>query len=1322
MFVTFYSYKGGVGRSMALANVADILARRGLAVLMVDFDLEAPGLEQYFQINQASARRNEGLLDLLVGYKRSMSVASTEDGETAEFRRVASFIVPVYEKLPGGGRLDLMPAGRREGPGQLEEYAFKLRTFDWQDFYFNWEGELFFEWLRGALVPSADGSGAATDGYDLVLVDSRTGVTEMGGICAYQLADSIVMLCAANHQNVQGTVNVAADFQSPRVVALRHNRPLSLVVVPARVEQRDPELLEQFMRRFEKEFGGAFPHSLLERGLGFRELTIPYEPQYAFEERVLSIPGRSDTRGTIAKAFHRLADAITLLASPDTRASAIAPRPDATKASAPAPAPALYDATTRFSGYDVYLACAPADRGQADEVARWLKVRGMSVFLDAPTTAISEDWRARTETALVHSRVCLVAIGADASLLGHRPLLDAITAVSSTRDLPAGVLLMRGASAGIQNEIREQRATGRWPAWLLDTWWFDVRSSPEPLEKVVETVRMRAEKTASGTPLSSLALSVVADPAPPPASMDDTRPTGGTPGEAGGSADRPTLITPSAPAMEVDRGAPYPGPRPFAERDATFFHGREQLVQTLLPLDGTTRVVVTGASAHGKTSLVLAGLLPAWRAAVVAKGVTLDLQICDAAASTPDDLGKAIDVVTAPARGGQAVLFVDHVERWLRDKATREAATAALSRLRSIAVMPAGPALVVATRDESQIEIVSGRMPSPELATGVSDTAMSGAWRVVRLTDLAPAAIREAVERPAEQAGLAFEPGVVDRLLADMASPPVNLTALQVVLAGLWERRREGWLTNGAYDAMQGVLAAQTAAGADAVMQKLTEDDRDTARRALLALVSVDDHDQVQARRARLSECEVPGVPVDRVRQVLGALVDAGVLVGGTDRRELYAEPTRELLRFWPQLAAWVDQDREFLKWRTRLRGYKADWERGGRDSGALLSGSLLRDALSQLHTRETDLTVEERDYIDSSERNARFVRLAQRVAVVILLVGLGYAAWGQFQIRQQEQAAQAAQAQAEHEKQAAALAGQAQLALTRQDVPAAVDALSKALELTPASQALRLRRGRAYDQAGRYDLALADLDAVIAADPKSAAAWYARGVTRFHMKRFDEALKDLDTSLAIDASGVDAHFNRAVVLDALGRPDDALAAYSKAISLNPQFADARFNRGVLRQDRGERSGAIEDFEALLKMDVDPQTKVAASARLRQLGLATATLPPASRPAEMFVHFADPGDAAVMDEIATVLRKEGYSVPKPQQLEVRSRGDVRYFFREDEKTAIQLQQAIEAALARQGYNLRLEVRYVNAKGLEGARQNRLEAWLPSLRQRLAVAQ
>ncbi len=70
--VTFYSFKGGVGRSMALVNVAAELARRGERVLVVDFDLEAPGLDT-FDIT-ASRESGRGLLDLVCDFRRSGEV------------------------------------------------------------------------------------------------------------------------------------------------------------------------------------------------------------------------------------------------------------------------------------------------------------------------------------------------------------------------------------------------------------------------------------------------------------------------------------------------------------------------------------------------------------------------------------------------------------------------------------------------------------------------------------------------------------------------------------------------------------------------------------------------------------------------------------------------------------------------------------------------------------------------------------------------------------------------------------------------------------------------------------------------------------------------------------------------------------------------------------------------------------------------------------------------------------------------------------------------------------------------------------------------
>jgi hypothetical protein len=216
----------------------------------------------------------------------------------------------VYEPARDGSLASCRRAARTRRSSSATP---QRRSFDWQDFYFNWEGELFFEWLRGELVPER---------YDLVLVDSRTGVTEMGGICAYQLGDAIVMMCAANHQNVRGTQNVAADFLSPQVLALRQNRPPQIVVVPARIEQRRQELLDEFMARFEATFGDRVPAALRARGIGFADLLVPYEPQYAFDERILADPANVAQRERIATAFHRLADAMTYLAAPGTRPAA----------------------------------------------------------------------------------------------------------------------------------------------------------------------------------------------------------------------------------------------------------------------------------------------------------------------------------------------------------------------------------------------------------------------------------------------------------------------------------------------------------------------------------------------------------------------------------------------------------------------------------------------------------------------------------------------------------------------------------------------------------------------------------------------------------------------------------------------------------------------------------------------------------------------------------------------------------------------------------------------------------------------------------------
>jgi hypothetical protein len=243
MIYTFYSFKGGVGRSMALANVGEWLHEKGLRVLLVDWDLEAPGLESYFHLGDdarealLNAQAHPGLMDMLFEYRkafprwlarrRSEQAADKQPQPTAEDARqvqevLARSAVPAYlmrsaePEVPvsfpeflaqlyttpaspsataaylgsladspfrqylqcllppdngGSNGLYLLAAGARPA-NQFGLYAQKVQEFNWGEFYASYEGREYFSWFREQL----------TSGVDVVLIDSRTGVTEMSGV------------------------------------------------------------------------------------------------------------------------------------------------------------------------------------------------------------------------------------------------------------------------------------------------------------------------------------------------------------------------------------------------------------------------------------------------------------------------------------------------------------------------------------------------------------------------------------------------------------------------------------------------------------------------------------------------------------------------------------------------------------------------------------------------------------------------------------------------------------------------------------------------------------------------------------------------------------------------------------------------------------------------------------------------------------------------------------------------------------------------------------------------------------------------------------
>jgi tetratricopeptide (TPR) repeat protein len=315
MIYTFYSYKGGVGRSMALANIAELLYAQGLSVLMVDWDLEAPGLERYFPVQLAATLRQPGIADIIANYKRLLSSPfnSTENESPAvlELPDLTKYFLDVHPDERTAGRLRLMPAGRRD-EAEFESYGRFVRTFDWEDFYQNWEGEAFVEWFRQQVNHLAD----------VVLVDSRTGMTEMGGICTYQLADAIVMYCGPNAQSIDGTFKMATAFKDPHVVELRRGRPLEVLVVPARVEDRaEVSLLGGFQRDFLHQFGrNCFfaERALAASSEDMWELRIPYVAFYSFRETVMVREAERVRHSDMYKSFTRIMNSLARLAPEDS--------------------------------------------------------------------------------------------------------------------------------------------------------------------------------------------------------------------------------------------------------------------------------------------------------------------------------------------------------------------------------------------------------------------------------------------------------------------------------------------------------------------------------------------------------------------------------------------------------------------------------------------------------------------------------------------------------------------------------------------------------------------------------------------------------------------------------------------------------------------------------------------------------------------------------------------------------------------------------------------------------------------------------------------
>jgi len=279
---------------MALANVGWLLAESGRRVLVVDWDLEAPGLHRFFGIPDEEIR--SGLIEAFYDYK---DLLREESGSLPErLVKLEKYIKPV-KPFTNGGSISILPAGCQD-----DGYAGRINAFSWEEFYAKWHGFGFIEHLKEQLRTFA--------GSDIVLVDSRTGVTDIGGICTLQLPDIVVLLFAMNDQNIAGVKSVAEKITKKAAELEGRTAPPTLILRPARVERssgnQDKKL--EWQAKAALHLGEFFPHRDAETVIAKKN--IPYVSDFSYGEIPLAVV--KDPLSDITDSFRDLADTITQVA------------------------------------------------------------------------------------------------------------------------------------------------------------------------------------------------------------------------------------------------------------------------------------------------------------------------------------------------------------------------------------------------------------------------------------------------------------------------------------------------------------------------------------------------------------------------------------------------------------------------------------------------------------------------------------------------------------------------------------------------------------------------------------------------------------------------------------------------------------------------------------------------------------------------------------------------------------------------------------------------------------------------------------------------
>jgi tetratricopeptide (TPR) repeat protein/MinD-like ATPase involved in chromosome partitioning or flagellar assembly len=408
---------------MALANMAWILAANGRRVLMADWDLESPGLHRFFQpFIDEDAGEIPGIVDIILDYEWAAIdaeidpealISGSEESQRAalvavtelideHIRPVKQHVRPLTWQFPGQGALHFLSSGKQSNG----DYQSTLSALEWEKFYEKLHGNLFFDALRLFMKQN----------YDYVLIDSRTGLSDVADICTVHLPDVVVDCFTLSTQGIEGAAMIAEMIQG-------HNerQTITILPVPMRIERTEKKKAEKGLRYAADQFG-ELPVGMSEeeRRRYWAEVEVPYRSAYAYEETLAAFGDPPSLPASLLSSYERIAARITGGAitnlPPMDEWLRLRTRLLFTRGQTSAPVRVVLD-------------CSPEDQLWAEWIAAVLANAGIEVLWVGEVPAGADDSEVETRAVMIVSEFSAARMRDSAPVV----LPDLLISVSETR-------------------------------------------------------------------------------------------------------------------------------------------------------------------------------------------------------------------------------------------------------------------------------------------------------------------------------------------------------------------------------------------------------------------------------------------------------------------------------------------------------------------------------------------------------------------------------------------------------------------------------------------------------------------------------------------------------------------------------------------------------------------------------------------------------------------------------------------------------------------------------------------------------------------------